>query len=126
MKITRLYVDKKGETHFTDVNIPYAKKGKGGKISRRYPASGILFRETAGTYDYDWHNAPRKQYIINLDGAVDITVSDGETRRIGAGEIFLVEDTHGKGHMSKAVGGKMRHSVFVPIPATRKPARRKR
>ncbi len=120
MKITRLYVDKKGETHFEDVTLPYASKGKGGKISKRYPASGIMFRETAGTYDYAWHNAPRKQYIINLDGAVDITVSDGETRRIGAGEIFLVEDTTGKGHMSKAVGGKIRHSVFVPLPTVRR------
>jgi hypothetical protein len=29
--------------------------------------------------------------------------------------VFLVEDTHGKGHLSKAVEGKMRHSIFVPI-----------
>lgn len=119
MKITRLYVDKKGETHFMDVKIPYASKGKGGRISKLYPATGILFRETAGSYDYAWHNAPRKQYIINLDAAVDITVSDGETRRIGAGEIFLVEDTTGKGHFSKAVNRKIRHSVFVPVEAVR-------
>jgi quercetin dioxygenase-like cupin family protein len=115
MKITRLYVDAKGETHFEDVDIPFVESGPGGQTSKRYPASGIVFRETAGTYDYDWHNAPRKQYIINLDGAVDITVSDGETRRIGAGEVFLVEDVTGKGHISKAVDGKMRHSIFVPV-----------
>jgi quercetin dioxygenase-like cupin family protein len=115
MKITRLYVDAKGETHFEDVDIPYVESGAGGRTSKRYPAAGIVFRETAGTYDYDWHNAPRKQYIVNLDGAVDITVSDGETRRIGAGEVFLVEDVTGKGHISKAVDGKMRHSIFVPV-----------
>ena len=34
---------------------------------------------------------------------------------IGAGEVFLVEDTIGKGHMSKAVDGKLRHCIFVPI-----------
>ena len=44
-----------------------------------------------------------------------ITASDGETRVIGAGEVLLVEDTSGKGHFSKAVAGKMRHSIFVPI-----------
>jgi hypothetical protein len=27
----------------------------------------------------------------------------------------LVEDTTGKGHRSQAVGGKMHHSLFVPI-----------
>jgi uncharacterized cupin superfamily protein len=115
MKITRLFVDPKGETHFEDVEIPWAESNKGGKMTKRFAATGIIFRQTGGEYDYDWHNAPRKQYIINLDGAVDITVSDGETRRIGAGEVFLVEDVTGKGHISKAVAGKIRHSVFVPV-----------
>ena len=80
-----------------------------------FPATGIIFRETPGTYDYEWHPAPRRQYIINLDGGVSIQASDGETRIIGAGEVILVEDTHGKGHFSKAIAGKMRHSIFVPI-----------
>jgi hypothetical protein len=46
---------------------------------------------------------------------VKITASDGESRIIGAGEVILVEDTSGKGHLSKSVSGKMRHSIFVPI-----------
>lgn len=115
MKITRLYVDAAGETHFADVEIPYETENKGGKMSRIFPATGIVFRETSPNYDYDWHNAPRKQYIINLDAAVQITVSDGETRTIGAGEVFLVEDTTGKGHISRAVNNKIRHSIFVTV-----------
>ena len=79
------------------------------------PATGIIFRETPGTYDYAWHPAPRRQYIINLDEGVQITASDGEVRIIAAGEVILVEDTHGKGHCSKAISEKMRHSIFVPI-----------
>ncbi len=31
------------------------------------------------------------------------------------GEIVLVEDVSGKGHLSKAVGGKIRHCLFIPI-----------
>jgi len=57
----------------------------------------------------------RRQYIVNLDGGVQITASDGESRVIGAGEVILVEDTTGKGHLSKAVEGKLRHSIFIPI-----------
>jgi hypothetical protein len=34
---------------------------------------------------------------------------------IGAGEVLLVEDITGKGHLSKAINGQMRHSIFVPI-----------
>jgi len=35
---------------------------------------------------------------------VEAEVSYGEKRRIGAGEIVLVEDITGKGHRSNAVG----------------------
>ncbi len=72
-------------------------------MSKRLPATGIIFREVQPTYDLDWHPAPRRQYIINLDAGVQITASDGESRMIGAGEVILVEDTTGKGHLSKAV-----------------------
>ena len=115
MHVHHLYVDEHGETHFGDIEIAWEHEGPGGKTSARFPATGIIFRVTPGTYDYAWHPAPRRQYIINLDGAVRITVSDGESRVINPGEVFLVEDTHGKGHMSQAVDGKFRHSIFVPI-----------
>jgi hypothetical protein len=82
------------------------------------PANGVIFRRTDGDYDLDWHNAPRRQYIINLDAAVEITASDGERRVIGPGEVLLVEDVTGKGHLSKAVSGKVRHSIFIPIDAS--------
>ena len=32
-----------------------------------------------------------------------------------SGEIILVEDTTGQGHLSKAVAGQIRHSIFIPI-----------
>ena len=115
MRIHNLYVDEKGETHFRDIDVEWKNEGPGGKTSATFKATGIIFRETPGTYDYSWHPAPRRQYIINLDAGVQITASDGEIRTIGAGEVLLVEDVTGKGHLSKAVSGKMRHSIFVPI-----------
>jgi hypothetical protein len=115
MKIHHLYVDKQGESHFEDMEIPYTESGRAGKLSARLPATGIIFREVAPDYDLDWHPAPRRQYIINLDAGVQITASDGQSRKIGAGEVILVEDTWGKGHLSKALDGKLRHCIFVPI-----------
>jgi hypothetical protein len=92
MHIHNLYADDNGETHFRDIEIEPASEGPGGKTSARFPATGIVFRTTEGSYSYDWHPAPRKQYVINLDAAVKITASDGESRVIGPGEILLVED----------------------------------
>ena len=115
MKIHRLYADKDGESHFQDVDVEYIESTRAGRLSARLPATGIIFREVAPDYDLDWHPAPRRQYIINLDAGVQITASDGEARRIGAGEVILVEDTWGKGHLSKAIEGKVRHCIFVPV-----------
>ena len=75
----------------------------------------IIFRETQPDYDLEWHPAPRRQYIINLDGGVELTASDGESRVIGAGEVILVEDVTGKGHLSKAIESKVRNCIFVTL-----------
>ena len=115
LRIHNLYCDANGESHWRDVEVQWVEERNFSKISARLPANGIIFRETPGSYDYEWHPAPRRQYIINLDGGVSIQASDGETRIIGAGEVLLVEDTSGKGHFSKAISGQMRHSIFVPI-----------
>jgi len=115
MKIHRLYVDKNGESHFEDVQVEFEELTQAGRLSARLPATGIIFREAPTDYDLDWHPAPRRQYIINLDAGVQITASDGETRRIGAGEVILIEDTWGKGHLSKALDGRLRHCIFVTL-----------
>ena len=115
MRIHNLYTDASGQSHFRDIEVEWIEEGRAGKLSKRLPATGIIFREVQPAYDLDWHPAPRRQYIINLDGGVQITASDGVARTIGAGEVVLVEDTTGKGHLSKSVGGKMRRSIFVPV-----------
>jgi hypothetical protein len=115
MRIHNLYADANGESHFRDIEVELKEDGLGGMMSKRVAATGIIFRRTEGNYDFDWHNAPRRQYIINLDAAVAITASDGETRQIGPGEVLFVEDTTGKGHISRAIAGQIRHSVFIPI-----------
>jgi hypothetical protein len=115
MRIHNLYEDADGISHFRDIEIEWVEERNFSKLSARLVATGIIFRETSGDYDLDWHPAPRRQYIINLDAGVQITASDGESRIIGAGEVLLVEDVSGKGHLSKAIGGTMRRSVFVPI-----------
>ena len=115
MRIHNLYADAAGASHFRDIEVEWVEERHSSKLSARLPANGIIFRETAGDYDLDWHPAPRRQYIVNFDAGVQITASDGETRIIGAGEVILVEDTTGKGHLSKAVSGQVRHSIFIPV-----------
>ncbi len=115
MRIHNLYEDENGESHFRDIEVEWVRERRSGKFSELFAVSGLEFRETSGDYELDWHPAPRRQYIVNLDAGVRITASDGESRIIGAGEVILVEDTEGRGHLSKSVDGQMRHSIFIPI-----------
>ena len=53
--------------------------------------------------------------MIVLQGGVEVTTSDGERRAIGAGEVVMVEDTTGKGHITKILADKLHCGIFVPI-----------
>lgn len=115
MKINNLYEDANGISHWREVEIDYIEENSAGKLSATIPVKGLIFREVPATYDLDWHPAPRRQYIVNLDQGVQITAGDGEVRTIGAGQVFLVEDTTGQGHLSKAVNTQVRNSLFITL-----------
>jgi len=113
MRIHSLFADASGETHFRTLEIELAEIGPDGATSKLFPAKGIIFRTTPGDWFFNWHRATRKQYVVNLDASHQVTASDGETRIIGAGEIYLVEDLYGKGHLSRGLG-QFRHSLLIP------------
>lgn len=115
MKITRIYTDSHGESHFAEMEVALFDAGDIGALSEKFPVTGIIFRYTDGDYDYNWHNAPCRQFVIMLDGGVEIEVSDGNVRRFHAGDILLVEDTDGRGHISRAIDNQPRKSVFVTL-----------
>ena len=115
MRTHRLYEDADGESHFADLEVAYVNVNAGGKTSERQPATGIMFREVASGHSPDWRPAPRRQYIINLDAPVTLTASDGEVRTIQPGEVLLVEDTTGKGHLSREATDAIRHCIYVTL-----------
>lgn len=115
MQVTRLYTGQDGESHFEDIDIALSDAGPIGALSERVPASGVIFRYTDEEYDFDWHNAPCRQFVVMLDGAVEIEVGDGSRRIFRGGDILLAEDVTGRGHVSRAVDGLPRRSLFIPL-----------
>lgn len=115
VRITRIYTGDDQQSHFEDLPIELEDTGTIGHLSKTYPACGIIFRETEGDYDFDWHNAPQRQYIILLEGQIEVTIGDGSKRRFQAGDIVFVEDTEGQGHITRAVDGNVRKSIFITI-----------
>jgi hypothetical protein len=94
--ITRIYADANGDSCFEDITRPLKSNGGIGFLSDTEPVKGIIFREVTPGYDYDFHNAPQRQYIILLDGGVEIETSLGEKRTFNTGEILLVKTPQAK------------------------------
>ena len=115
MKITRIFSDENGESHFEDIEIPLINQGEIGFLSEDIKVEKLQFRTVSADYDYDFHHAPQKQYIVLLDGGVEIQTSLGDIRQFKTGEILLIEDVSGKGHKTKNLAKKARTSLFIHL-----------
>jgi hypothetical protein len=73
-----------------------------------------LKRSTTTSFS-DFHNAPRRQYVVVMSGAMEIEISDGTTRHLVPGDVLVAEDLTGKGHITRGVGADPRISLAVPL-----------
>ena len=57
MRIHNVYEDANGESHFRDIEVDWVEETPSGKLSKRLPATGIVFRETTTDYENSWPGA---------------------------------------------------------------------
>lgn len=118
----RIFSDAVGESHFSDEEIPftlvdYAPPAPPVSVSTPMDAESVVFLSSPPGWHGDWHPAPRKQLMFLLSGELEVEVSDGEVRRFYSGAVILVEDTSGKGHVSRVVGEKRGYMAAIPLHA---------
>jgi redox-sensitive bicupin YhaK (pirin superfamily) len=106
----RLYADADGETHFSQEqlglkSINFAPPAPPLNVSDFIPVKQFGLIHCPAGWVGAWHPTPRRQFIIYLSGEMDFEVSDGEVRRLKPGNVLLLEDTSGKGHASRVIGG---------------------
>lgn len=116
IKITRVYSDSNGDSRFEDLDISLTEEGEIGYLSANIPVKDVIFRKVKPTYDFDFHTAPQRQYIILLDGEIEIETSQGIKKTFRGGDILLMEDTTGKGHKTRNLQNIERRSVFITLP----------
>ena len=121
MRYTRIFTGPDGETHFEDVAIelheaPYAPPAPPFLVSDATPASAVAMTTLPVGWFGDWHPTPRLQWWFQLAGELEVSVTDGETRRFVAGDIVRVEDTTGRGHTTRVVGDEDVVAVYAHIP----------
>lgn len=121
MKCLRIFATPDGHSHFDEVEIdmPLSPLFPGEapfELSAYYPASHVRFVHIpAGVREAGFHTPPSRLLAVWLDGEVEFETSDGAIRRVPGGQAVLVEDTHGRGHISRhpAVGQNL---ILVLLP----------
>lgn len=117
----RLYADADGRSRFEDVRLTGEPRGVSESelravFSEPFPAEHAAFRyviaEASGEHP---HNAPRRQFIVQLTGECEIEASDGDRRRMVPGSVLLVEDTEGLGHVTRRLGQEDRLTMVIPL-----------
>ena len=102
MKFVRVYTGSDGESHFEQ--RPFEFEDDGGRTAVE-ETRGVSFAERPEGGFLDFHNAPRRQYVLYLTAAVELGAGDGLTMLMEPGDVLLAEDTTGRGHTSSIKQG---------------------
>ena len=94
--ITRLYTGADGQTHAEEIEADFTANG-----AYKMAVTGAELHRMSPSANAGWHPGPRRQYVITLSGHGEIEVADGKKIPVGPGNIDLIEDTTGKGHITR-------------------------
>ncbi len=103
MKITMLSTNEDNKSYFTEIDCGHASEQPLGLYSKKFPVKAIMFRDFENGLVMEIHNAPQPQYIIYLEGEVEVEASGGEKRIFKAGDVLLAADVTGEGHVSRTL-----------------------
>ena len=105
MGFMRIYSGDDGESHIEEMDLESHPS-----LTELHTVTGIVFRQYEPGHFSDWHHAPRRQYVITIQGE-----GDGTIYRFGPGHVTLAEDLTGRGHTTRVVGNVPRITASVPL-----------
>ena len=104
-----------GASFFDRKTMPYVYGGPEGQETADLALKSFQFVLAQGTLDYDWHPAPQRQIVLVLTGGLAMDYGDGSHCDVTPGGFLIGEDTDGKGHITRAINGQARFSVFAHL-----------
>ena len=105
----RLVSDSAGESHFVTLNIEmatrmFAPPAPSFDVSEMAAAAKVGFLRVPKGWMGELHPSPVRMWVFFLSGEMEFEASDGEVRPAVLGQAILLEDTTGKGHLSRVTG----------------------
>jgi hypothetical protein len=122
--ITRIFTGPDGLAHAEDIELKLSARGAsemfkatGAEFSVRAPTAGAKAGNTSASSPTDpgWHTGPARQFVITLSGSSEVEVAGGVHVVAGPGHINLIEDTTGKGHITRNFGPDDRIALTIPL-----------
>jgi hypothetical protein len=108
--MTRIYTGADGLSHAEEIEMKL-----NGNATEMIKATGVEFSRRAPNNSNEWHVGPRRQFVITLSGRGEIEVAGGQKVAVGPGHINLIEDTTGKGHITRNLGNEDRIAITIPL-----------
>jgi len=105
--MTRIYTGADGLSHSEQIEMKLTPNG-----TSAMKATDVELSSRPAAPAGDWHTGPRRQFVITLSGRAELEVADGKKVPIGPGNINLIEDTTGKGHITHNIEDR----IVVTIP----------
>ena len=108
--MTRIYTGPDGLSHAEEVEMKL-----NGNATEMMKATGVEFSRRPKGGSNEWHVGPRRQFVITLSGQGEIEVAGGKKVAVGPGHINLIEDTTGKGHITRNLSSEDRIAITIPL-----------
>ena len=115
MIVTRIYAAADGTARIERRAVPMQPDTSARPTSPDVPALRLFFRDTPPAHVHARHRAPQRQFIFVVSGTGEIELDDGSRWRFGPGDVLFVENTTGKGHVTRTLEG-TRGFAHVPVP----------
>ena len=111
--VTRIFTGPDGLSHAEDIELALNARG----VADVLKATGAEFsvRPPSDPNAAAWHTGPSRQLVITLSGSSEVEVAGGVHVSAGPGHINLIEDTTGKGHITRNFGPGDRIALTITL-----------
>ena len=122
LTLPELFTDIDGRARFRDAAVALDEGTPLTRLSALQASGGCQFRRSPAGFASDFHCTTTPQWLVVLQGRMEIGLQDGSTRVFGPGECFYSNDTlppgatfdaklHG--HRSRLLGDEALVTLFV-------------
>ncbi|WP_331612177.1 hypothetical protein [Povalibacter sp.] len=115
MKVPNIYVDEHGHSYFGEAEFPQSGDPKRRVQAANQDLEYWQIREIKPGHFIDFKRSVAPQFVAILSGTLSLTVSNGDTRYFTRGDMVLLQDVTGQGHITRTQGHEPCRSLVITL-----------